>query len=192
LDEPQKVSGSFLKYTKPAETDRNGDLIISSSRERITGIEMDANYPTVVIEQNVATLGLATFAAMIDKVNDAPLWGCAERCVKLDNVSWERKVYGTCGYYFTRRLEFKVNTDTWDRSDIADVGFMQYLGSGSREDPTNYEKIAGADQNSNPKPYPLRDGVLNTDMTDPQFIDTVELYEEDNLLTLGIPVSLES
>lgn len=193
LDEPQKVSGSFLKYTKPLEKDRNDKYILSSSKERISGLERDANYPTVTIEQNVASLGLAEFAEMIDKVNDAELWGCPERCIKLDNVSWERKVYGTCGYYFTRRLEFKVNIETWDLSDVADVGFMEYVGEGDVDDPTNYKKIIGVDENSNPKPYPLKDGVLNPDpLNDPQFLDPIEVYDEANFLTLGIPVSLES
>lgn len=117
LSEPQKVSGSFAKYTEEVFYDRYGDAILSSSLEPYKGseVEFDANRPTVRIEQNVAALGLSTFAAMIDTVNDAPLWGLPARCVKLSNVGWERKLYGVCTYYFARTFDFDVRYDGFDR-----------------------------------------------------------------------------
>ncbi len=49
LLEPQKVSGSFVKYTEEAVTDKDGNLLVSSSFEQFRGskVEFDANRPTV-------------------------------------------------------------------------------------------------------------------------------------------------
>lgn len=127
--EPQKISGGFTKYTQEAVTDRFGNYILTSSFERFTGnlIEFDANRPTVKIEQNVTDLGLEIFAQYVDAVNDAPLWGLPARCVKLSNVAWERKLYGSCSYYFTRSFEFDINFNTFDR-DLREIGTMVLNG----------------------------------------------------------------
>ena len=52
LDEPDKVSGSFTKYTKEAVYDRFGDPIVNSAFEQMRGpqVERDANRPNVTIE----------------------------------------------------------------------------------------------------------------------------------------------
>lgn len=117
LLEPQGVSGSFVKYTEEAMFDRFGDAIVNSAWELIRGpiVEFDKNRPTVRISQNMPSLGLSTFAGMIDCVNSAPLWGLPARCVKLSNVSWSRKIFGTCSYYYTREFEFDINYNTFDR-----------------------------------------------------------------------------
>src|SRR5690606_22693106 len=97
--------------------DRYGNPIKSSSHEQFRGsnVEFDANRPTVWVDQNVSSLGLATFASMIDCVNDRPLWGLPKRRIKLSNVTWERKMYGTCRFYYTRKLEFDIRYDGFDR-----------------------------------------------------------------------------
>ena len=120
LLEPQKVSGNFGKFTIEAVYDRFGNLLKSSSHEQLRGrqVEFDNNKPSVTIEQNVASLGLSTFAQMIDTVNDAPMWGLPARCVKLSNAPWSRKVYGQCHYYYTRTFEFDIDYNTFDRSSL--------------------------------------------------------------------------
>lgn len=117
LLEPQQVSGNFGKYTIEAVYDRFGSLIKSSSHEQIRGrqVEFDNNKPSVTIRQNVASLGLSTFAQMIDTVNDGPMWGLSERMVKLSNAPWERKVFGQCRYYYTRTFDFDIDYKTFDR-----------------------------------------------------------------------------
>lgn len=117
LLEPQKVSGNFGKYTIEAVYDRNGNLLKSSSHEQIRGrqVEFDNNKPSVVIQQNVANLGLSTFSQMIDTVNDGPMWGLSARMIKLSNAPWERKFYGKCHIYYTRTLEFDIDYKTFDR-----------------------------------------------------------------------------
>ena len=118
LMEPDRVSGSFNKYTKEVMTDKDGKYIRSSSHEIIRGaqVEFDHNRPTVRIEQNRLLLGLDEFSQMIDGVNDVPMWGLPERTIKLSNVSWERKLYGVCSYYYTRTFEFDIDYATFDKA----------------------------------------------------------------------------
>lgn len=123
LDEPQKVSGTFVKYTEEARTDLNEKFLITSSLEPLRGpqVEFDANRPTVKIEQNVLDLELPLFTPMVDQVNGATMWGLPARCVKLSNASWERKLYGICHYYYTRTFDFDINFNTFDRV-VPDLG----------------------------------------------------------------------
>lgn len=197
LDEPQKVSGSFLKYNKKLRQDRNGDPITSSSHEYITGIERDAGRPTVTIEQNIASLGLTTFAAMQDTVNDATLWGLAARKIKLDNISWERKLYGTCTYYYTRKFEFSIKYEGFDLVDVVDTGFKVFDidnitdNATNRANPKNYIVYKTANQGENSPQKILLDGNGNalSNSASPVFLPTIEIYDESDFTTLGIPTS---
>lgn len=123
LLEPQKISGSFVKYTKEAVTDRDGQYIRNSAHELFRGaqVEFDESKPNVRIEQNVAHLELPLCSSMMDCLNDRDLWGLSPRCIKLSGFSWERKVYGQCNYYFTRVFDFDVKYDTFDK-DLLDEG----------------------------------------------------------------------
>lgn len=201
LLEPYRIGGSFVKYTQEAHLDRFGKVIRSSSWELFRGsnAEWDANRPSVWIEQNDSVLGLAIFAAMIDKVNDAPLWGLPPRCVKLSNCTWERKVHGQCNFYYTRRYEFDVNPKTFDR-EIPDHGSKYLFGSWSSTSPKVWVPDPGANFNdpSNFEPatapsgnlvrsalldgggQPLKNGLA-------PFKIKMEKYEEDNFFILGIP-----
>lgn len=117
LMEPIKMGGTFLKDVAEATTDMFGNPLMSSSWERFIGkqVEFDYNRPTVWIEQNFATNQLGIFAPLVDCVNSSPLWGLPARCVKLDNVTWERLLFGVCSYYFRTRYEFSINYNTFDR-----------------------------------------------------------------------------
>jgi hypothetical protein len=133
LLEPQKVSGSFVKDREEATHDRFGNRIVNTAFEPVRGPqnEWDKSNLQVVIEQNVAVLGLPLLSAMRDTLNVATLWGLPPRTIKLSNISWERKFYGLCFVYYTRKFEFdiniKINPDTsalesgWDR-DLLDEG----------------------------------------------------------------------
>ena len=117
LSEPQRIGGSFVNFTRPAVYDLYGNPILSSSWELLRGreVEFDEAYPTVWVEQNTLDLGLELFSQYINCVNDAPMWGLSERCVKLSRVSRQRLSYGVCTYYFMRRFEFDINYNTFDR-----------------------------------------------------------------------------
>jgi hypothetical protein len=123
LLEPQKISGSFVKYTEEATTDRLGFPITNSAHEQLRGpqVEFDSNRPQVRIEQNVAILNLALFSSMVDCVNSTPMWGLGARKIKLSNVTWEKKFQGTCQPYYTRTFEFEIRYDGFDR-DLLDEG----------------------------------------------------------------------
>ena len=117
LLEPQRISGTFSKFTEEATHDRFGRAIMTSSFEQIRGpqVEFDRNRPTIRIEQNVPSLNLPLLCQMVDTVNEAPMWGLGPRMIKLSNVSWERKFYGACYCYYTRIFDFDINYETFDR-----------------------------------------------------------------------------
>lgn len=125
LLEPQKISGSFTETKWEASTNRFGVPITTSSWEQIRGpqVEFDITKPTVKIEQNVPVLALPVLARMGNTVNAFPLWGMAPRHIKLSKISYERKFFGKCSVYFTRSLEFDIDTSTagFDR-DVLDEG----------------------------------------------------------------------
>lgn len=212
LNESPKISGGFVKYTEEYTNDRNGDPILNSAWERLRGpqTEFDKSRVTIRIQQNHATLGINTLAALIDTVNGDTLWGFAARCVKLSDITYEQLYSADCDCYFKITYEFEVNTDTFDR-DLLDeatkvlngywdkttgVWTLRNIGAfglgvaPDPNDPTHFIRLV--DFNGNP----MR-GVLNgagepvTDIADAGLIH-VEAYDESDFLTaLGIPDSLE-
>lgn len=213
LLEPMKISGSWVKKQREATVDRFGNRILSSSFEQIRGnvVEFDECIDTVLIEQNVPMLGLPTFSGIKNYVNDRVLWGMAPRTIKFSNVQWERQLFGTCSYYYTRKLEFEIDAKTWDR-DVPDEGdkvidgFWFVNSSGDWEyqpkyidaiesdatishlDPRNF--IRAKDPHDQPfhvqlngKGAPLKFGETPAKIH-------VEKYFQTNLLILGIPTTL--
>jgi len=208
LSEPDRVSGSFVNYTIEAVEDKDGDKIQNSSHEQVRGpaVEFDDHRPTVVIGQNVASLGLETFSAMVNTVNDANLWGLAPRKIKLSNVSWSRQLYGLCYFYYMRTFEFDINFNTFDRA-IVDEGTMVLGGQWQVlpdltfnwlpnpglnkanvkdfqrfEDPKGQTRRCLLDGNGNP----LDDGAAPVEIPN----SPIQYYTESNFLALGIPTSL--
>ena len=122
--EPMKVSGSFVKVQREAKYDMNGVRLVTSANEMLKGPELVFDYarPTVRIEQNVGSLGLSTMCGMVNTVNGYPIWGCPARCVKLETAGWERKVYYSCCFFYTRFFEFAVDLYNVD-ADGNQIGF---------------------------------------------------------------------
>lgn len=205
LLQPQKVSGSFVKYTTEATNDKDGNPIHNSSFEKIRGpqVEFDNNRPTVRIEQNVPALGLELMAQLMDKVNDTTMWGLPPRCVKLSSASWEKKLYGLCYVYYTRVLEFDINYDTFDR-DILDEGTKALHGYWPRDsdewevldvalgvpadplNPSHFQRVK--DRNGENMRVLLKDGVPAESGDDAGIIH-VEYYQEGDLFALGVPTT---
>lgn len=204
LLEPPKISGSFTRWTKKAKRDRNGKMIKSSSHEPIDGLEVDANRPSIVIVQNLPTAGVEGFAEMVDTLNDAPLWGMDERKIKLSNVSFDQKIYGTCNFYYTRTLEFEVRREGFDFEDVLDVGWKVRRGKwegtplawnpdddADNTDPNDFIVFKDSKGENFPQRTPLDgQGDPLTDPLTPVYIPTVEYYPESNFALLGIPTSL--
>ena len=202
LAEPVGVSGTFVKYSRMVTKNYLGKAILSSSFEAIP-IQKDANRPTVSVHQNVAALGIDVFAQMVDTLNDAPLWGLPKRCVKMSNVSWERRYYGSCSLYYTRRFEFDVMYETFDRSDVADMGFNRLKGKYdqttgnwvdggyNKNKPSNFIRIKDINDENMPAMMLDNNGKVNTDpIGAPSFRPVIKLYGESNFLALGIPATL--
>lgn len=114
---PDRVSGTFVKYTEEATEDQFGRPLENSAHEQLRGpqVEFDAHRLTVTIEQNVINLQLPLLAQLANCVNESPLWGLAARCIKFMPVSFQKKYWGTCSVYYTRTLEFEINYATFDR-----------------------------------------------------------------------------
>lgn len=130
LQEPPQISGSYIKFLEESHIDKDGNTIKSSSHELFQGseIEWDVNRPTVNISYNHLTLGMDIWSPMIDTVNDAVLWGFQPRCVKLSDISWQRKVYGLCYYYYTINYTFEIDSErTFDRK-LVDRGNLVLNG----------------------------------------------------------------
>jgi hypothetical protein len=213
LLEPQKVSGSFVTYQEEATYDMNGMPIVNSSHELIRGpqVEFDKNRANVIIEQNVASLGLAFWAPMIDTVNTAPLWGLPKRCIKLSKPTWERKFHDLCSVYYTRRFEFDIRFDTFDRN-VLDEGTKVLHGqwnpvtghwnliniNGLPPDPTNPSHFDRFKDRQGENARVILNGAgepanvlvgTGTVPSGPPGNIFVQKYTESDFLTLGIPVT---
>lgn len=204
LAEPQKKSGSFLRFLRKTEVDRHGDAILSSSHEPISVDKRDS-YPVVRIEQNVANLQLATVAPMVNTLNDSTLWGLGARKILLADFHWEERWYGTCTPYYTRFFEFEVNYDGWDENELVDSGLKVLNGRWIRDEgglewvtyafmdkdnPQHF--IRWKDVNGEAMPRSLLDGEGQplTDPTTPVILPTREVLGQSNFAILGIPTSL--
>lgn len=189
LDEPPDISGSFVKYVREAAFDKDGKPFKNSAHERLRGkfLERDYNRHTISISMNILTLPLSLYAPMVDTVNDAPLWGLSPRMVKLSNVIWSRKLYGTCTYYYTVTYEFDIDFQTFDRL-VPDEGTKVLAPGGDPDNPADFiaykDKLA---ENSrvflNGAGEPVKPG-------DPPANILIQHYTESNFLALGIPPSL--
>jgi hypothetical protein len=196
LSEPDRISGSFTKYTREAVVDRDGDPILTSSHEQVRGsaVEMDDNRPNVRIEKSVLSLPLSTFSPMIDTLNDAALWGVDARCIKLSNTSWSRQLYGTCTFFYTVTYEFDVNvnddgTSGFDK-ELLDEGTKVLAPGGDKDTPEDFDTYKGKRDKENQRVILDGEGAAWTGPPAEPGKIAFEPYAESNFLTLGIPTSL--
>ncbi len=211
LSEPDRQSGSFVKYTKEATEDRFGNPIKNTAHERVRGpiVEFDHNRPTIKIGTNKLTLPLTNFANLVDSVNDDVAFGLAARQVKLSNVSWTRLLFGVCSFYYSIDYEFDVDFNTFDRThDNEGSKSLQGHAPGSSINPALDPD--GVDPDIDPKTFkenPKRfeiykdengentrvfldskgrpiDDIANVFKTD------IDFYPEEDFTTLGISLVL--
>lgn len=201
LLEPPDITGDFVHETRSTKVDRLGQPLRFPNFEPIMGpvTEYKYSYPTVNITFNSATLPLATYVQLINKVNDATLWGLPKRSVRFTDAKWARKVYGSCFYYYTTTYTFEFDINGFDK-EIPVEGTLAYSGSGSYLDPRSFKTAKGiTDENQTvPLDYLGREltftGVIDANgfpvYNYPQHIMKPEVHYEGNLLLLGIPSSL--
>ena len=189
LLEPAEISGSFITYQKDAKIQRDGKGVISSSFEFMRGIQKDEARLQVVISVNVSSLGgIGAIGAYINTVNDATLWGFPTRCVKLSGISFTRKLYGTCTFYYTLQYTFDCDYNGWDFTAV-DEGTRVLGYSGTSTNPTHFVKWV--DKEGNPGRVVL-DGAGNawTGGGVPG-TRTFEFYNESDMLSLeGVPATI--
>lgn len=132
LSEPPAVSGNSIRYTEEATEDAEGKPLRYTSFERIRGpaVEFDKHRELIVIEQNVVNLERGLILSMVGKLNDAALWDMPARCWKLADWSWQRKLYGLCSFYFTRRLVYESNAEEVDPASPKGLKFQEHLLEG--------------------------------------------------------------
>jgi len=186
IDEPYKLSGSFVRAMRAATKDRHGEPVDNSVDEPVLPApEVDDSRDTVIIESNTATIDLALRSAMRDKVNSATIWGLPPRTVKLGQWSWSAEYYGQCHIYIVNRLEFEINKDKWNFVHI-DRGFRIVNGE---DDDGNIKYTTLMDDRDQPLREPrLLDGAgaLLPGGGSPFEIEE-ELADEADLRLLPVP-----
>ena len=193
LLEPQKIWGSSVRFTVSSDSralrDKDNNPIVSSSHEPIRGLEFDDDNHTVNISQNVASLGLGVIVAMVNTVNSTPLWNFAARKIKLSTLSWERKLYGTCNFYYTRTFGFDTQDTTFDEivDDVGQKEFDEDIAGGDRDNPKHF-KIAKDDKGEILGEIAL-DGNGSPSASNAAS-KTVQFYKESNFYLLGIPSTI--
>lgn len=201
LLEPYEITGDYIHEQRQARVDRFGKALKFPNFETITGpaTEYKYSHPTITISYNQATLPLATITLLINKVNDAELWGLEPRKIKFSDAKFERRVYGSCFYYWHVSYTFEFDEKGFD-VEVPFFGTKEYNGSGSIYDPKSFD-IAKTESDQNDA-IPL-DSVgrklrfIGLDVNNnpqylyPQHVQTVELLEEGNFLLLGIPGVLD-
>jgi hypothetical protein len=189
LLEPYTLSGSFKKYPKTATKDANGNPLTYSNHEPMKGdlVRIDKAKPTIEIGFNTAVLPLATFAVEVNCVNDVMLWGLPPRTVKFTDVSWTRKIYGICWYYFTVHYTFEIDVNGWD-VEILDEGKRVLKTGGDPNNPKDFEVFKDK-KDENTSILLNGFGAPLTDISSPVYLPK-PLLVSNNLLLLGIPSTL--
>lgn len=184
-----ECSGSFVRFTREATRDKDGKSLKSSSFERFKGssVERDYSRHSIQIKMPLATLPLSTYVTYIDNVNSTSMWGLTARMVKLSNVTWARHYYGPSLSlkYFDVTYDFDIDFETFDRY-IQDEGTKVLKSGGSALNPTDFEPYLVKGQ---PAPVILNgSGAAATSEAGIGY-KQFKLYQEKNLLLLGIPTS---
>lgn len=206
LMEPPRISGSFVEQKREKQRDRNDVLLTTSAGEPYSGqlIEIDESHPTVNMEFTTLANQLAVFTPYMQKVNDRDLWGVGRRMIKLSGGNWQRKVWGTCTFYYVTSLEFRIHPRTWDRK-LEDYGnwclnpemLKNYatqpvpnsVKDTWRKDPKTY-CVQYKDRNQeNAKCFLDGHGAALEAGNAPVY-NQAEWYEETNFLALGISATL--
>ncbi len=203
LMEPDRISGTFTNNTIQPFKDKDDNDIVNTAFEPVK-VDFDNPLAAVRIEQNRLTIDLPTVTELINKVNDSALWGLSSRKVKFSRFSWDRRLYGICTFYYVRTLEFDIDFNGFDRDDVpnectkmidgtweAGAGVYTYTANGSADPADMKDYVDATDPYGNSVRYFLNKatGVPVTGNT-PTYLDTVEYYQEENLLQLGIPATL--
>lgn len=191
LLEPYTISGDFVHQTKEMVKDRFGNPLNYTNHEQIRGsqVERKYSYPTINIGINFSVIPFSTYVLLINRLNDATLWGVPRRCIRLSDVKWERLLYGVCFYYYKTTYTFEVNIDGFDE-EIQNVGTTVLKEGGNVENPKDFTPYKDPLTDENGVALLGLDGKAIDDIADAVYLKP-EIEKEGNLLLLGIPIVLE-
>lgn len=193
LDEPPKISGSYVSAMRAATKDRNGNPVTNSSDEPVLPApEIDDPRDTVIIEANTATIDLALRSRFRNKCNAAAIWGLDARTVKLGQWTYSIQYYGKCFCYVANKLEFEINLDKWDFVHI-DQGFRT-ISSTFALTPTKTVRIYKTEMDGQDQPLReprLLDGhgqLLDVSATPVEIRDEIIYQDDFSLLPIPNPL----
>lgn len=210
LLEPVSISGDFVHVSREQKTDKTGKPLLHVNFEPMIGPEVEEkiSFPAITLAFNSATLPISIINLLINKVNDAPLWGLPKRCVRFTDCKWERILYGVCFYYFKMTYTFETNFETFDKL-IPAVGYKTRLAGSLPGFPGSFavqKDVLGENEGSvilnvfgdlaDPAKTPLivdaSGNIENPTTGDPlgPLMQRREIAKEGNLLLLGIPSTL--
>lgn len=189
LLEPADVSGSFIKYTREATHDKDGNPFLTVSHDRIRGpqVEFDESRPTVRVSFNSATLPTLMFS-YINCVNSSTMWGLPARCIKYSSGSWSRRYYSVSSVYYNLVYEFDIMYETFDREILSESNKMLITPTSDPSDPANW--VLRRSKETGDVETKIMRGVFTWEGPDSIYTpDTINLqkYPGVNLLLLGIP-----
>lgn len=193
LLEPINITGDFVHEQRTATVDRYGVSLKFPNHEPITGpqTEYKYSYPTISITFNSATLPLETYVLLVNKVNDATLWGLPPRTIRFIDAKWERLVYGTCTFYYrtTYTFEFDIGDENYTGFDkpIPAVGIKVWDGVGDPANPASFSPMKDKNDENSQTPVILNQYGAAALAEQYQHIMYPQIAKQGNLLLLGIP-----
>jgi hypothetical protein len=187
LLEPLRKGGSSKTIMGEAVHDAMGNLFANSASQPITGklAEIEKTGGSQVwVEANVASIDLDLLSSLEHHVNDALMWNLSARKIEFDSWTFENKFYGVCFEFFTLRMLFNIDGNTFDRV-IPDKGTMVWDGAGDPAKATSYIR-AKDDSDENIECYLDLSGNRWDKITPANIEKTWRLKPEGDLSLLGV------
>ena len=118
LEEPPKISGSYLSSSRPAYDDKNGAKILNTAGEPyLPAPTVPSDIDTLLISYNTAVISLPQRADYIGSVNSVNIWGLEPRQARL--VRWGYTVaYAGSMPYIQHKFEFNISFQRTPTSNI--------------------------------------------------------------------------
>lgn len=188
VDEPALLSGSFVGHRRVMRADKDGNAISNTVGEPfIPGIEMDDATLSLIIEKNSSTIALDQWAGFRNAVNSVPIWGLDSRTVKLQQWSWRVHYFAVSNAYIANRMEFEINTDTYDAEEtgrgwdfnILNAGYRHRIDCNADKEKRVREIMDGIDQPRHlPTPLDANGAILDLGCGDDPYYKNFRGYRE--------------
>lgn len=180
------ISGGGVRFSTIVEQDRDGNPLVNSVNDIITGIEKDDDRPSLRIQKNFQTIDLNQFAEYSNSLNDATFFGLSAGKWKLSHPRWEQRFRGNSTPFYAVTFEFESKSETWACSKY-DRGHYYLDAQGNKKRFTDSGGIVqSSPQNLDGTGSPQPGNLLPADAPNSPF----DLYAEKDFSALNIPTSL--